>query len=313
MDKNVIMDLQTSIHPVEPLKSLKRGRGEPQILPAIASKRKPSFDREIHRYETKYVIPKWLVPKIREYIRPFCAPDPHCVGDPPAYCINTLQLDTPGMSLHYAKLWDFVNRFKLRVRTYGDRVGNSPVFLEIKSKCGNTVVKRRCQIPLEKWGPQLFGNETIRGIEFGSKAAEDNFYQFVRLVKQIGARPVMLIRYRRESYLGKWESYSRVTFDSQLQYQQTRSWNSWGRDGEWRALDNPMMQTRRHDREVDFSGAVLELKALSDVPQWMVNLTTEFDLWRVGHCKYSNAVWAESIFRATPWPPEYEIDLLRYL
>jgi len=45
----------------------------------------------------------------------------------------------------------------------------------------------------------------------------------------------------------------------------------------------------------------------------MVDLTTEFYLGRVGHCKYSNAIWAESLFRGSPWTPEYEVDLLQYL
>jgi hypothetical protein len=57
----------------------------------------------------------------------------------------------------------------------------------------------------------------------------------------------------------------------------------------------------------------MELKAQHDVPAWMIDLVTRLDLWRVGHCKYSNAMWAESIFTTTPWTPEYEIDLLRYL
>jgi hypothetical protein len=74
-----------------------------------------------------------------------------------------------------------------------------------------------------------------------------------------------------------------------------------------------MMQTRRHDKELNFSGVVMELKAQHDVPAWMIDLVTRLDLWRVGHCKYSNAMWAESIFTTTPWTPEYEIDLLRYL
>jgi SPX domain protein involved in polyphosphate accumulation len=269
--------------------------------------------RKLQRYETKYIIPKAMVSEIRELIRPFCEPDPNGIGDPPTYTINTLQLDSPGLSLHYAKLWDLVDRFKLRVRTYGDPVGESPVFLEVKTKERNTVLKLRCQIPFDCWGEHLFRNEIIKDVHFKSAKETENFYQFLRLAKHIGARPVMMIRYLRESYFGKIDSYARVTFDSQLEYQQTYAWNSWGADGEWRALDNPMMQTRRHDKELNFSGVVLELKALLDVPQWMVDVVTRLDLWRVGHCKYSNAIWAESMFRATPWTPEYEIDLLRYL
>jgi len=272
-----------------------------------------AFNRKLQRYETKYVIPKEMVTEIRELIRPFCEPDPNCTGDPPTYVNTTLQLDSAGLSLHYAKLWDFVDRFKLRVRTYGDPVGQNPVFMEVKAKDRNMIYKYRCQIPFARWGEHLFRDEIITGIDFKTQKEAENFYQFVRLTKQIGARPVMLIRYRRESYFGKTDDYSRVTFDSQLEYQQTYAWDSWGRDGAWRALDNPMMQTRRHDKELNFSGVVLELKALQDVPQWMIDVVTRMDLWRVGHCKYSNAIWAESMFRATPWTPEYEIDLLRYL
>jgi len=275
--------------------------------------RHADFNRKLRRYETKYVIPREWVPEIRKLIQPFCEPDPNCKGDPPTYVNNTLQLDSPGLSLHYAKLWDFVDRFKLRVRTYGNPVGNCPIFLEVKGKDRNMVFKYRSQIPFESWGAHLFQDKVIKGIQFKSAKETDNFYQFVRLTKQIGARPVMLIRYRRESYFGKREDYSRVTFDTDLEYQQTYSWDSWGRSGEWRALDNPMMQTRRHDKELDFSGVVMELKALNDVPVWMMDLVTKMDLWRVGHCKYSNAIWAESLFRATPWTPEYEVDLLRYL
>jgi hypothetical protein len=269
--------------------------------------------RGLRRYETKYVIPPEMVPEIRKMIAPFCERDPNCSGDPPAYINNTLQLDSPGLSLHYAKLWDFVDRFKLRVRTYGNPVGEGPVFLEVKAKDRNMIYKYRSEIPFDCWGEHLFQDRVIRDIEFKSAKETNSFYQFIRLVKQIGAQPKMMIRYQRESYFGTIDEYARVTIDSRLEYQQTSSWNSWGRGGVWRALDNPMMQTRRHDKELNFSGVVLELKAQNDVPRWMIDVVTRMDLWRVGHCKYSNAIWAESMFRATPWTPEYEIDLLRHL
>ncbi|HWH71617.1 MAG TPA: VTC domain-containing protein, partial [Candidatus Sulfotelmatobacter sp.] len=185
--------------------------------------------------------------------------------------------------------------------------------LEVKAKFRTTVVKYRSQIPFARWGAHLFGDEIIRGINFKSSKEAESFYQFVRLTKQIGARPVMLIRYTRESYFGKHDRYSRVTFDRRLQYQQTYSWDCWGRKGHWRSLDKTLDQTRRHDQEYNFSGVVMELKTLTDVPAWMSNLVQDLDLGRQGHCKFSNAMWAESIFLTTPWTPEYEIDYLRYL
>jgi VTC domain len=280
---------------------------------SISSERDQLFPAEYPgRYELKYVIPPGLVPRIREYIQPYCELDPHCAGDPPMYGTTTLQLDSPGLSLHYAKLWDFVNRFKLRIRTY-DPIGSSPVFLEVKAKLRTTVVKYRSRLPFEQWGAHLFGSDVIRGVSFADDQEAESFCQFVRLTKQIGARPIMLIRYQRESYFGKNDRYSRVTFDRRLEYQQTYSWDSWGRKGRWRSLDKTLDQTRRHDQEYNFSGVVMELKTLSDVPLWMADLVRDIDLTRQGHCKFSNAVWAESMFFSTPWTPEYEIDYLRYL
>ena len=54
----------------------------------------------VSRYESKYVIPRSLVGPIRDFIRPFCEPDPHTRGTPPEYVITTLQLETPNYALH---------------------------------------------------------------------------------------------------------------------------------------------------------------------------------------------------------------------
>jgi hypothetical protein len=286
----------------------------PDILPAfpILAESQSQVEEYSGRYELKYIVHPSFIPKIRDYIKPFCELDSHCVGDPPQYTITTLQLDSPTLALHYAKLWDFVDRFKLRVRTY-DPIGSSPVFMEVKAKYRTTIVKYRSQIPFEGWGAHLFRDEVIRGIHFKDSKESENFFQFLRLARQIGARPVMLIRYARESYFGKNDHYSRVTFDRRLQYQQTYSWDCWGRNSKWRSLDKTLDQTRRHDQEYNYSGVVMELKALSDMPRWMRDLIQDLNLTRQGHCKFSNAIWAESIFRSTPWTPEYEVDYLRYL
>ena len=45
---------------------------EKEDVAAAAKRGKVSFDREIDRYEAKYILPSRLIPKIREYIRPFC-------------------------------------------------------------------------------------------------------------------------------------------------------------------------------------------------------------------------------------------------
>jgi len=268
--------------------------------------RRAGFDIQLDRHEAKYVIPVWMISDIREFIRPFCEPDSHSRGDPPHYTITTLQLDNPRFSLHYAKSNEAVQRFKLRVRTYG-RPGESPVFLEIKRKIRGTILKSRARIPFECWGEDLIRNVWV-DLDFHSRQEETAFLEFIRLVRELDARPVVLVRYEREAYVSNLDHYARVSFDTRLTYQPTDSWNSWGEGGRWISIDTSLVQ----NKDNNFSGAVLELKTLSDTPQWMIDLVMNFSLERTGHCKYSNAVWQESFFRGNVALPSYATDLLLF-
>jgi hypothetical protein len=262
------------------------------------------FDVQLDRYEAKYVIPSRLVPRIREFIRPFCMPDPNTHGDPPEYVITTLQLDTPDLALHRAKMNEAKNRFKLRVRTYGEP-GESAVYLEVKRKIRGTIVKSRAKVPFDRWSERVV-RDTRVNLTFKSREEENGYLNFVRLVRETGARPVVLVRYNRESYFGKYDTYARVTFDRRLLYQRTSSWDSWGRNGRWLAMDTPLAQNHGNR----YSGVVLEIKTLSDAPHWMMDLIQHFNLERSGHCKYSIAFWLESLFGGEGDAPFIAEDLL---
>ncbi len=271
---------------------------------ATNSSKRAKYDVQLDRHEGKYIIPASLIPDIRAFIRPFCEVDPHGVGDPPKYTVTTLQLDDDRLSLHRAKEDEAVNRFKLRARTYGEP-GSSPVFMEVKRKLRGTIVKSRTSVPFALWGPGLLFDPVVR-LEFKSPKEAVGFYEFRRLVQEIGAEPVVLVRYVRESYFGAMDHYARVTFDTHLEYQPTHSWTSWGGGGRWFSMDTPLIQNVQHS----FSGVVLELKTLSDAPQWMIDLVTEFGLERTGHCKYCNAVWMESLFCGASELPRHGAEAL---
>ena len=264
------------------------------------------YDIQLDRHEAKYIIPPWYVPQIREFIRPFCIPDSHGFGDFPEYEITTLQLDTPSLSLYHAKEWEVVNRFKLRARVYGSNP-NGPVFLEVKRKSRGCIHKSRACIPIEVWMANIIKNPESAPV-FWSKKEESAYLEFIRLVKMIGAEPVTLIRYKREAYMGKIDHYARVTFDRNLMYQPTREWDLNGEGKRWFSMDTGLVQNKMNR----YSGIVLELKTLSDAPQWMIDLVMEFDLVRTGNCKYTTAVELESIFRGTSEMPFYAMDLMTY-
>lgn len=244
---------------------------------------------ELERHEAKYVIHPSLVPEIREFIRPFCKPDPNAPGDPPEYVVTTLQLDSDTMTLHLAKEREALNRFKLRCRVYG-LTTDSPVFLEIKRKIMGMIVKSRVTIPREYWGPDLFKQRVPESI-FKKPRDLANFAEFSRLFHLIAARPVMLIRYHRESYLGLQEHYARVTFDRRLCYCPARGWDLPPTGVRWRTMDSAMAFNR------PFSAVILELKTFRNAPVWMADMTERFNLERVGFCKYSTAMRLESLFQ----------------
>jgi len=259
--------------------------------PAPAPARpRAKYEIQLDRHEAKYIIPPAIVPRLREFIRPFCEPDPYARGSPPEYLVTTLQFDTFDHALHRAKETEAVSRFKIRARIYGEP-GESPVFAEVKRKVKGTIIKSRAKIPFDQWNEELIWSKRIR-LTFKSRNEEAGFYEFARLVREIGARPVCLVRYRRESYFGVHDPYARVTFDRELRYQPTSSWTDWGRHGRWFAMDTPLLQGKGEP----FSGVILELKTLSDAPQWMLDLIMQFNLERTGNCKYSTAIWQESVF-----------------
>lgn len=268
----------------------------------IKNKKKGIIKAEtvVERHEAKYLIPRNLVKDIRDFIRPFCEADFNGKGNPPEYVINTLQLDGPSLPLHYAKEFEALNRFKLRVRTYGQEVGNAPVFIEVKRKFGSMVVKSRTSIPFEAWNADLMTNTHIT-TRFRSEREAHAFVEFKRLATLIGARPVVIIRYIRESYFGKNDHYARITFDRALEYQPTQDWSSWGRGGRWIPMDMAWQQNKHYP----FSSVVLEIKTLTDAPQWILDLVQQFNLTRMGNCKYSTALWNEALFRGTPEPPAF--------
>ncbi|MDD3276034.1 MAG: polyphosphate polymerase domain-containing protein [Kiritimatiellales bacterium] len=244
---------------------------------------------EFNRYEAKYLIHPSLLPEIRKFIAPFCVNDPHGRGELPEYTITTLQLDSENLDLHYAKANDAVNRFKMRIRTYD--APNCPYFLEIKRKIKGSIAKSRMMIPHNQYDPDLFTGE--RRIPFRSKNEELTFFNFLRLRDELDLKPIVFIRYCRESYMGR-ETYSRVTFDRRLGYRRTRSYVFPEPTDRFRSMDSATSLNR------PFSGIILELKTYSDVPQWMSDLTERFSLSRCGFCKYSTALNQEALFYGLP-------------
>ncbi len=246
------------------------------------------FSTELDRFEAKYIIPRHLVEPIKAFIKPYCVLDKHCAAAGGRYYINTVQYDSPSLSLHYAKEWEATHRFKLRVRTYGLEPGDAPVFLEIKRKYYDRIIKSRACIPFDAWKPGIL-KKHVSELNFKSVKEREAFREFVRLAEEIGAEPKVIVRYCREAYTGIFDHYARITFDSQLCYQPVTNAYSWGKGGRFISMDSGMVRNRKD------STLVLEVKCTEQVPTWMVELVQQFELIRCGNCKYSTAIWMEKL------------------
>ncbi len=256
-------------------------------------------DVDLERYEAKYLVHPRVVLRIRQFIEPFCEPDRHAAGSTPEYVVTTLQLDSPDLALYRAKEEEALNRFKLRVRTYGLE-GRHPVFLEVKRKIKGVIAKSRVAMPFSEWGPDACLRPP-RGLAFTSSDQAAAYWEFVRLTNELGARPTVLLRYHRESYLGTNDRYARVTFDRRLCYRVARSWDLLPAGGGWWSMDSALAM--RHP----YSGVILELKTFGDAPVWMVDLTERFNLVRIGFSKYYNAMRSELLFSGREYSATGEV------
>lgn len=247
-------------------------------------------ETQIDRYELKYVVHPELVPEIRKFIKPFVRPDKNAHGDPPSYTATTLQIDSINSTLHYAKTRDVDSRFKLRIRTYGFD-GNAPYFLELKRKIQSKIYKSRAILKAKDYCKEAIVNPT-RMIKLAKESENDNYLEFVRLTKAIGGIPAIYVRYERECYAGLGKEYSRITFDRNIRYRPARTWDFPLNEKRWYPMDQCYSQ-----RLDDFSGYILELKTTSEMPHWMAEVIERFNLVQTGFCKYSTAMWLESLYR----------------
>ena len=251
--------------------------------PHIPSSIYPPFDARIERHEAKYIVPYSFLPSIRTYLAPYVTRDPNGEGATPQYVVTTLQLDSADLVLCRASETEQLNRVKLRIRKYGHESG-VPVFLEIKRKTGGVIHKTRTMIPAEDDHAELLKHPQT-STPCRDEHEEVNLLNFIRLVEELGARPVCMIQYLRESYTGNTEDYARITFDTNLRYQMTTEYAFEAvHPGGWRQMDTASgLQTNT-------PSFILELKSKTSIPFWMMDLVNAFDLQRVGFCKYSTAV-----------------------
>jgi hypothetical protein len=231
----------------------------------------------IERYEAKYLLSPAQVPLIRQAICHYCKPDKASANGP--YFISSLYLDSPRFLLYHNTKANLVRRFKLRVRRYE----NDQLFLEIKDKHKDVILKSRSVIPYTHWPDLLLDPTVIDSIELDSQTKVD-FYRFLNLMQLTQAQPAVVVRYLREAWYSPIDEYARITFDHHIEGAAPNGWQipiHSHEKADWIPADLP------HRFHLPHSGVVLELKCTRLIPPWMNDLVSQFQLKRRGFSKYS--------------------------
>jgi hypothetical protein len=226
------------------------------------------------RYEYKYLLPSALFGAVRRFIAPYIRPDSHAGG---SYTVTNLYLDTPRLDFYREHERGAADRFKLRLRDYNH---TGCVFLEVKRKIKNVVVKSRVEVPRDRYTGLMDEGEEI--LLEALPAA--HLGEFLGRSIRGGVRPVVLVEYDREAYESVMDDETRMTFDRRIRFQPSEEMELGG-EGEWTPIDSAV------DMGAFSSPVLLELKFNTTCPAWMVDLVRTFSLERQSFSKYMAAMW----------------------
>lgn len=251
----------------------------------------PQRGLQLQRFELKYLINERTALAARDFIRSHLEPDEFAAGQPGfCYPVHSVYLDSDDLVLYRQNQNGNPQRFKLRLRYY-DAAETAPVFLEIKRRDNETILKLRAGIRPGAVLGVLAGQRPGPGDQVGAEAdwpvAVD---RFVRLLSQHQCGPKAYVFFQREAWVHPTNNSVRVTFDRSVRCAPLR--------GEWsrphQAAGGPGVFGNR---------IVLELKFTNRFPIWFTELVRALDLERSSAAKYADGICllGEERFNSGSW------------
>jgi hypothetical protein len=252
------------------------------------------------RTELKYSVPGPIADAALRVARGYLPHDTFALG--PQQLITSLYLDTAHLTFLRWHRERVIDRFKLRVRRYGDHPAPT-LYAEVKRKTGSVVRKHRAAFPADALHAVLNGSlgaglvdPVGRVLPPSPQAAVDRrslgvggldpaLAEFARHRSHCGAVPTMLVACVRES-LRDPKDGTAVTVDRDLRHQPTCRGDLIGEGGTW--LPIPLPNAFGH------GSALLELKHVLQPEPWMATLIEQLAPWRVSFSKYAAAMTAST-------------------
>lgn len=230
----------------------------------------------MQRLEYKYLVPVTAIDSIRREIKPFVDLDSYAQQhENGTYTVRSIYMDTLDFECYRTKIDGIDIRKKYRIRGYNSATKNNIVFLEIKRKYFDRNTKNRAPLNYENLKP-FFATGKIDDyiLAFshnGTEKADAQKYLYHYFRK--GLRPVVLIIYDREAFVGKFDKTLRLTFDKSL-----------------RSRIFPTLDMLFNDFQLKYSMTeffIFEVKIDSHLPVWLKSILERHALKRQSLSKYA--------------------------
>ncbi len=259
------------------------------------------------RYEYKYFVPNSKMDMLRNMIAPFVQYDKFSDKMPEKhYTVRSIYFDTPEYDCFFEKVEGIKHRKKFRLRGYNrpnDEKGN--VFFEIKRKYEDPILKNRAPAEFdnalnlfESNNPDFYHPDLIL-----YPLAEENLKRFFYHYHNRKLRPVVLVIYEREAFLGLHDDTIRVTFDKNL------------RSVAFPSLDE-LYEENRVRRSLS-NKFILEVKFNDHYPAWMKPIIGALGVKRQSASKYVISIKTHNFIKPKKLPGSFSRSILlrnkRYL
>lgn len=211
------------------------------------------------RYEKKFLLTKEQYSEILSRLRAKMQEDGYGL-----HTICNIYFDTDNFDLVRASVEKPVYKEKFRLRSYGIPMQDDTVFAEIKKKFDGVVYKRRIDALPSEINAFVLNGQHLQQDE----QIQREIQWFLHLYCPV---PKVFIGYERLAFLGIEEPELRVTFDRNIRFRRRRLDLCAGDEGE-PVLPEDMI--------------VMEVKASSAIPLWLVSLLSRHQIYATNFSKY---------------------------
>ncbi|NCC72351.1 MAG: polyphosphate polymerase domain-containing protein [Sphingobacteriia bacterium] len=247
------------------------------------------------RYEYKYFVPNSKMNMLRSMIAPFVKYDKFSLQiENHHYTVRSIYFDTPEYNCYFEKVEGIKHRKKYRLRGYNIPENNhSKVFFEIKRKYEDPILKNRAPSEYEKALGMFNGGQFRDYLPDKTKypLAEENLKRFFYHYHADRLRPVVLVIYEREAFLGLHDETIRVTFDKNL-----------------RSVAFPAVDELYQENKVRYAlkdSFILEVKFNDHYPAWMKPIISALGVKRQSASKYVISMDTHNFIKPKKLPSIY--------